>query len=104
MAPNVALLLQLACIILTARLLGEVFRAFNQPPVLGELLAGVLLGPSVLGFAWPEAYHTLFASHAELENIALLGLVLLMLLTGLETDVRVMRNMGRAALSASVFG
>ena len=104
MNENVAFLLQLALILGLARFLGEVMRRFNQPPVLGELLAGIVLGPSLLGLVWPEASHLIFHNTAKLESLSLVGLVLLMLLTGLETDVRVMRHMGRAAFMASTFG
>jgi Kef-type K+ transport system membrane component KefB/nucleotide-binding universal stress UspA family protein len=108
------LLLQLAIVLAAARFLGEVLRAFNQPPVLGELLAGVALGPSLLGWVWPPAFQFLFTGNGapgtgaspmhDLEKVATLGLILLMLLTGLETDVKVMRHMGRAAFMASFMG
>ena len=112
------LLLQLAIVLAAARFLGEVLRAFNQPPVLGELLAGVALGPSLLGWVWPRAFQFLFVTPSvgaealasgaspmhDLEKVATIGLILLMLLTGLETDIKIMRNMGRAAFMASFMG
>jgi Kef-type K+ transport system membrane component KefB/nucleotide-binding universal stress UspA family protein len=103
-SPQIAFLLQVALILGMARLLGEMLRRVNQPPVLGELLAGIVLGPSLLGIVWPQGFQAVFADQTALTHLSTVGLILLMLLTGLETDVRVMRNMGRAAFAASVFG
>ncbi|MCZ7645762.1 MAG: cation:proton antiporter [Planctomycetota bacterium] len=104
MSPQAALLIQMALLLALARLLGEWLGRLKQPPVLGELLAGALLGPTVLGWALPEAHAAVFANVGGLESIAQLGLVMLMLLTGLETDVRTMRDLGRAAFTVSLFG
>jgi Kef-type K+ transport system membrane component KefB len=102
------LLLQLAGMLLLARTLAEVMRRVGQPAVIGELLAGVLLGPTILGHWAPELFALAFPPEASqrhlLEIISWLGMVLLLLLTGLETDIRAMRNLGRPALMASVFG
>jgi Kef-type K+ transport system membrane component KefB/nucleotide-binding universal stress UspA family protein len=84
--------------------MGELMRRLNQPPVLGELLAGILLGPSLFGALWPEGFQAIFGDRAALESLATVGLILLMLLTGLETDVRLMRGMGRATFTCSLFG
>jgi len=104
MTPEVAFLIQFALILVLARALGELLQRFNQPAVLGELMAGILLGPSFLGHFLPELQHAVFGQTEHLQTVAFVGLVLLMLLTGLETDIRTMRNMGRTALLASVFG
>lgn len=102
------LFLQLALILFVSRLLAEVMRRIGQPSVLGELLAGLVLGPSLFGWLSPGAFATVFpADPAQahlLEAVAWLGMVLLLLLTGLETDVRLLRNLGRSAASASLFG
>jgi Kef-type K+ transport system membrane component KefB/nucleotide-binding universal stress UspA family protein len=102
------LLLQLAILLFTARALGECCRRLGQPPVIGELLAGLLLGPTVGGHFAPELLGALFPSTPGgldlLELVSWLGMILLLLLTGLETDVRAIRGLGRAALWASVFG
>lgn len=102
------LLLQLAGLLLLARALAEAMRRIGQPAVIGELLAGVLLGPSVLGHFAPALFAWAFPSDPEqfhlLEIVAWLGMVLLLLLTGLETDIRAMTSLGRAAFMASVFG
>jgi len=102
------LLLQLAGLLLLARALAEAFRRSGQPAVIGELLAGILLGPTVLGHLAPGLFAAAFPPEVEqfhlLEVISWLGMVLLLLLTGLETDLRALRNLGRAAVSASLFG
>jgi len=101
-------ILQLALLLTAARGLGEIFRRLGQPPVIGELLAGVLLGPSVLGLLAPDLQLALFPREPLqfqiLEIIAWLGMIWLLLMTGLETDLDVLRNLGRAAFYASVLG
>ena len=102
------LLLQLGTLLVLARTLSEVMRRLGQPAVLGELLAGILLGPTVLGHWAPGLFAIAFpqdpAQFHLLEVVSWLGMVLLLLLTGIETDVRGVRSLGRAALMASVFG
>ena len=102
------LLLQLAGMLLLARSLAEVMRRLGQPAVIGELLAGIVLGPTLLGHFAPGLFELAFPADESqrhlLEIISWLGMVLLLLLTGIETDVRAMRNLGRAAFMASVFG
>jgi len=99
---------QLAVLLTAARGLGEIFRRHGQPAVIGELVAGILLGPSGLGLLAPDLHATLFSrdplTFHVLEALAWLGMILLLLMTGLETDLDVLRNLGRAALYASVLG
>jgi len=94
------LLLQLAMLLTLARVLAELMRRVGQPAVIGELLAGILLGPTVLGHFSPELFLRLFpadmAQYHLLEVISWLGMILLLLLTGLETDLRIVRTVGRA--------
>jgi len=98
----------LIVILLCARLLGEAARRIGQPTVIGELLAGILLGPSFFGLFWPEAQQALFPrdpSHrAMLQGIAQFGVLLLLVLTGMEIDRRLLRKIGRPALSISLAG
>ncbi len=102
------LLLQLALLLALARTLAEAMRRMGQPAVIGELLAGILIGPTVLGHYAPGAFAALFPQDAAqfhlLEVVSMLGMVLLLLLTGLETDLRIMRAMGRAAVLTSAGG
>ena len=81
-------------------------KSLGQPAVLGELLAGMALGPSLLGRISPAASAWLFPADSGVprETIANFGLALLMLLSGLETDVKLLRNLGKPAFMASAFG
>jgi len=101
-------LLQLSALLAIARLGSEFVRRLGLPSVVGELAAGILLGPTVFGHYFPGAFAELFppisAQFHLLEIISWLGMVLLLLLTGLETDVRLLRNLGRTAFGASLFG
>ncbi len=76
----------LAIIVAAARLFGWLFGRLGQPPVVGEILAGVILGPSVLGHLYPGAVRTLLTPQTTsiLSALAQVGLILLMLLIGLE--------------------
>ena len=100
------LLQQLGILLFAARALAEVCRRVGQPAVIGELLAGVLLGPTVAGRFAPALFGSLFppGGLALLELVSWLGMILLLLLTGLETDLRAVRGLGRASLWASVLG
>jgi Kef-type K+ transport system membrane component KefB/mannitol/fructose-specific phosphotransferase system IIA component (Ntr-type) len=83
--------LSLGVLLCTARLLGEIAQRFQQPAVLGELLAGVLLGPTVLGSFAPDLCGYLFPlqgmNTVALETIATLGIVLFLLVAGMEVDL-----------------
>lgn len=95
--PN--LLLALAVILVAAKLLGELAERFGQPAVLGELVAGVLLGSSVLGVV-PTAGPAAEVVHV----LAELGVLLLLFEIGLETDLREMFRVGTASLSVAAVG
>ena len=102
------LLLQLAGLLALARAFSELMRRLGQPAVIGELLAGIVLGPTVLGHYLPALSVAVFPQTTRqfhlLEVVSWIGMILLLLLTGLETDVRVMRSLGRSALYASLGG
>lgn len=95
-------LLALVVVVGAALLGGGVMRVLRQPPVVGEILAGILLGPSLLGALAPEVSAALFPSSVVplLELVAHLGLVLFMLLVGLEVDTKGLS--GRKGLLTSV--
>lgn len=84
-----------------ARAFGLAARRLGQPPVVGELLAGVVLGPSVLAKLWPQAGHQLVpgqaAAAAPLNALAWLGVTLLLVLAGFDTDLAIVRRLGRPA-------
>jgi Kef-type K+ transport system membrane component KefB len=96
-------LLALPVVIVAARLVGLLFIRFGQPPVIGEVLAGIALGPSLLGSVWPAASDFLLPAEVAplLGIIAQVGVVLYMFLVGLELDPRYMRKSPHAALAIS---
>lgn len=102
------LLAQLAVLLGTAILCGQAMRALRQPPVLGELLGGVLLGPTVLDRVLPAVAAVLFggAGDATLARDALtrLGLLFFLFVVGLETDLHQLRRYRRQALSLGLCG
>jgi Kef-type K+ transport system membrane component KefB/nucleotide-binding universal stress UspA family protein len=101
-------LVQLSLLLFVARALGEVMRWLKQPPVIGELLAGVLLGPSVFGWLLPTAYKSVFPQiqlQADLLSaVSWLGVLLLLVVTGLETDLNLIIHKGKTALMISLGG
>ena len=107
-ASEVIFLAQLITLMLVGRLLGEAMNRIGQPSIMGMLLGGILLGPSALGALLPDLQHALFPKTPEqkamLDGISQFGILLLLLLTGMETDLRLVRRVGRAALSISLTG
>ena len=94
------LMLAIAAVILAARLVGSAIARFNQPRVMGEVLAGILLGPTLLGAVWPEAKDYLFPADIIplLSGAAQIGLAFYLFLVGMELDPRVLRErIGQAA-------
>jgi Kef-type K+ transport system membrane component KefB/nucleotide-binding universal stress UspA family protein len=107
-AAVVVFITQIVALLIAGRLMGELMQRVHQPPVIGQILAGVLLGPSVLGYLAPSVYHGLFPAGVEakamLDAVAQLGILLLLLMTGMETDLSVFRTARRPALSISIAG
>ena len=108
-APSEALFLaQIVLLLLVGRLMGEAMQRIGQPAVMGQLIAGILLGPSVFGAIWPEAQRAVFAANPQqksmIDAVSQLGILMLLLLTGMETDLRLVKKARRAAISTSVAG
>jgi Kef-type K+ transport system membrane component KefB len=98
--------LQLAFILAVCRLVGFLAQKIGQPQVVGEMIAGVLMGPSLLGLLWPNVQHQLFPSEAMgiLYASSQVGLVLYMFLVGVEFDTNLIRQRLRSAASVSLAG
>ncbi len=101
-------LLQLALLLLVSRGLGELMRRVDLPPVIGELLAGVLLGPSLFGLLLPGVYAQVFPKSQTqsdlLSVVSWLGVLFLLVVTGLETDLNLIIRKGKTALVISLGG
>ncbi len=92
--PLTMLFIQIIAVLLVVRLFGYICKYIGQPGVIGEILAGIVLGPSVLGVLFPEAFGFLFRAES-LTNLGLvseLGLVLFMFVIGMEVDFSVLKN------------
>ncbi len=98
-------LVTLAVLLVVARAMGAVARRLNQPEVIGELVAGFLLGPSVLGRAWPAAEASLFREPAvvlALSAFSWVGAILLLLVAGFKVDLGMLKSELRAGSFAAV--
>ncbi|MFI6304533.1 cation:proton antiporter [Amycolatopsis thailandensis] len=102
--PITRFLLAVGAILLVSHFCGEVLRRIGQPPVLGEIVGGLLLGPSVLGLIWPSAGAWLFTADvlSSLDRAAQLGLVVFMFLLGCE--LRTDRIERKSLVGAVVLG
>ena len=97
------LILQIGIILVAARLIGWLFRKLHQPRVVGEMFAGILLGPSLLGRLAPDISAAVFPpdSLGYLNSLSQVGLLLFMFLVGCEVDLKQLRKLGRAAVITS---
>ena len=101
--PLALLLSQIASIIIVARTFGFIARKIGQPAVVGEVIAGIVLGPSLLGLYFPEAASTLFPpqSLGNLQFLSQIGLILFMFVVGMELDLNVLKNQAHDAVVIS---
>ena len=103
----VNLLIQLGVMLLAARLFGELARKLHQPMVVGEILAGVILGPSILGTINMDLYDLLFPLNGDsgivLEGIISVSVVLLLFIAGMEVELDLVWQQGKKALYTSLF-
>jgi len=100
------LLLALFVILVVARLVGVLFKRIGQPPVIGEVVAGILLGPSLLGRVWPTGSAFLLppAMSPYLQAIAQIGVILYMFVIGLELDPAQLRRRPHQVVAISITG
>jgi Kef-type K+ transport system membrane component KefB len=101
--PLGLLLLQIMVIVVAARLAGALFTRMGQPAVIGEMVAGILLGPSLLGMLSPGALEFLFpaSSLGTLKLFSQVGVVLFMFLVGMDLDLRHLREKAHSAVMVS---
>jgi Kef-type K+ transport system membrane component KefB len=101
--PLAILLAQIITIIIVARFFGWIFRKIGQPTVIGEIIAGIFLGPSLVGMYFPEFSLVLFpiASLGNLQFLSQIGLILFMFVIGMELDLKVLKNKANDAVVIS---
>jgi len=101
------LLIQLSVMLIMGRLFAEVARKIKQPAVVGEILAGIILGPTILGMIQPEWFHGLFpagSSSLVLDGFVQVAVVMLLFIAGLEVDLHIVLQQGRQAIYTSSLG
>jgi Kef-type K+ transport system membrane component KefB len=103
MSPTVTLIWQIAVIIIAARAVGLLFRLIKQPQVIGEITAGILLGPSLLGWTAPKISAVLFppSSLGYLNTFSQVGIIIYMFLVGVALNPKELKTSGHAALLTS---
>ncbi len=101
--PLALLLAQIITIVLVARVFGWIFRKIGQPTVIGEIIAGIVLGPSLFGLYFPELKEALFPleSLGNLYVLSQVGLILFMFVIGMELDLKVLKNKANEAVVIS---
>lgn len=101
--PLAILLAQIVTIIFVARVFGWFSKKIGQPAVIGEIAAGIILGPSLLGFYFPDFFATLFPQQSlgNLQFLSQIGLILFMFVVGMELDLTVLKNRAQDALVIS---
>lgn len=101
--PLAILLAQIITIIIVARFFGWMFRKIGQPSVIGEIIAGIVLGPSLVGMYFPEFSQALFPAESlgNLQFLSQIGLILFMFVIGMELDLKVLQNKAKEAVVIS---
>ena len=101
--PLAILLAQIITIIIVARFFGWIFRKIGQPSVIGEIIAGIALGPSLLSVYFPEFSHAIFPVESlnNLQFLSQIGLILFMFVIGMELDLKILKNRANEAVVIS---
>jgi Kef-type K+ transport system membrane component KefB len=101
-------LIIVAIVLVLARILGELCRKYKQPAIIGEILAGIILGPTILQHFYPDLFKDIFLSnpraYGAFDGLANIGIILLMFVAGFEVDLKQIRRDGKHALSISLTG
>jgi Kef-type K+ transport system membrane component KefB len=101
--PLAILLVQIITIVIAARVFGWIFRKIGQPTVIGEIIAGIVLGPSLVGLYFPDFKDALFPleSLGNLQVLSQVGLIFFMFVIGMELDLKVLKNKANEAVVIS---
>ena len=104
--PTALVLAQIVTIIIVSRIFGFIFKKIHQPTVIGEIIAGIALGPSLLGMFFPEFSMALFPANSlgNLNLLSQVGLILFMFMVGMELDISVIQNQVKDAVVVSNAG
>ncbi len=101
-------LVQIIVLVVSGRLLGELMVRIGQPSIMGQIIAGIILGPSLFGLAFPHLQASLFPSDGAQKSmtdaIGQLGILFLLLLAGMETDLSLARRLRKSAAGVSLTG
>ncbi|GAB1349121.1 hypothetical protein MASR1M107_13340 [Ignavibacteriales bacterium] len=104
----VIFLVAISIMLFFARFLGEVFNKLKQPAIIGEIFAGILLGPTIFGNLFPELQHTLFPQTGNvsivLNGIVQLAVIMLLIVSGLEVNLALIAKQGKTAFYTSTLG
>lgn len=107
-SSGIVFLAEIVVMLVVGRFLGELMLRIRQPEVLGQLLAGILIGPTVLGNFWPDAYFLIFPGTPELKDkidaLSQLGILMLLVLAGMEIDFAIVRSKKSTAFFSSISG
>jgi len=102
------LVAEVLALLIVGRVLGEGMQRIGQPALMGTLLAGIILGPSLFGWVWPSAQHFIFprdeTQKGMIDGLSQIGILMLLLLTGMETDLKLVRKSGWAAVAIALCG
>src|SRR4051812_12123679 len=102
------LVAEVLALLVVGRALGEMMQRLGQPSLMGPLLAGIILGPSLFGWLWPGAQHFIFpkdeTQKGMIDGLSQMGILMLLLLTGMETDVKLVKKSGFAAIAIALCG
>ena len=101
--PLTILLMQMLVVLGVAKIIGYLFQRIGQQAVMGEILAGIVLGPSLFGWLMPESFQFLFPANslANLHLLSQIGLVLFMFVIGMELDTGILKSRATEALLVS---
>jgi len=100
-------LITISIMLFTAKVLGELFTLIKQPAVIGEIIAGLIIGPTILGKFFPSLYYWIFPGGyiiPSIEGIITLAVVLLLLVSGLEVDLTIVLKQGKPAIYTGLLG